>query len=230
MTERTRAPGAPRARRSPHAPQSAGASADSRARTRNPRGQGERLREEILQAAERLLEQVGSEDALSLRAVAREVGIAAPSIYRHFPDKTALVWATLALGYERLSDAMNEADAEVPEDEPVERLRTQLRAYCRYAMEHPAKYRLMFDTLQTPVAAERLQDHPVGVLLRGWEQALQRCEEAGWRVRGTRGEAPYVLWAGTHGRVTLWQVMPSRKDPARLDVHVDGLLGLLLER
>ncbi|NLU69146.1 TetR/AcrR family transcriptional regulator [Streptomyces sp. HNM0574] len=199
-------------------------------RTRNPRGQGERLREELLQATERLLEQVGSEDALSLRAVAREVGIAAPSIYRHFSDKTELVWATLALSYERLSAAMEEAGAAAPPEEPVERLRAQLRTYCRYAAQNPAKYRLLFDTRQTPVDSERLHDHPAGMLLRGWHRALERCEDAGWRVRGTRAEAPYVLWAGVHGRVSLWQVMPRQKDTGRLDGYVDELLGLLLER
>ncbi|MGW5017633.1 TetR/AcrR family transcriptional regulator [Streptomyces cacaoi] len=200
------------------------------ARARNPRGQGDRLRTDILRATERLLEELGSEDALSLRAVAREVGIAAPSIYRHFTDKTELVWATLAQNYERLAEAMVEADADAADDEPLERLRAQLRAYCRYAVEHPAKYRLMYDTWQTPVEAERLPGHPAGVLVRGWEQALRRCEDAGWRVRGTRAEAPYVLWYSVHGRVTLWQVMPRRKDPARLDGFVDELLALLLER
>ena len=68
----------------------------------------------------------------------------------------------------------------------------------------------------------------------GWESVLvtgpalgpegslePACEEAGWRVRGTRSEAPYVLWSAVHGRVMLWQVMPSRKDTGRLDRRTD---------
>lgn len=208
---------------------SAGASAERTARVRNPRGQGERLREDILRAAGGLLEQVGSEDALSLRAVAREVGIATPSIYRHFSDKTELVWAVLAEHYERLAASMADAGASAPADDPLERLRHQLRAYCRFAVANPAKYRLMCETWQTPVDEERLHGHPAGLLLRGLSQALTRCEEAGWRVRGTRSEAPYLLWCALHGRVALWQVMPRRKDTARLDRFVDELLGLLLE-
>ncbi|MFK8844504.1 TetR/AcrR family transcriptional regulator [Streptomyces sp. Ac-502] len=125
-------------------------------RPRNPRGQGERLREELLRATERLLEEVGSEDALSLRAVAREAGVAAPSIYRHFADKTELVWAALEVSYERLRAAMAEASAAADTDDPVDLLRAQLRAYCRYAVEHPAKYRLLYETRQTPVEPERL--------------------------------------------------------------------------
>lgn len=210
-----------------------GADGAAGARPRNPRGQGERLREELLQATERLLEQVGSEDALSLRAVAREAGIAAPSIYRHFPDKTALVWATLAQSYDRLAAAMTEADDEAAGTDggdPVERLRAQLRAYCRYAVAHPAKYRLMYATSQTPVGPERLSEHPARVLVEGWSQALRRCEDAGRPVRCSWDEAPYVLWAAVHGRVSLWHVMPRQKDPARLDRFVDELLDLLLDR
>ncbi|MEU9499648.1 TetR/AcrR family transcriptional regulator [Streptomyces sp. NPDC048196] len=199
-------------------------------RARNPRGQGERLREELLRATERLLEEVGSEDALSLRAVAREAGVAAPSIYRHFSDKTELVWATLEVSYERLAAAMAEAAARAAADDPVARLRAQLRAYCRYAVAHPATYRLLYETRQTPVVPERLAGHPAGLLVRSWQRALTACEDAGWRVRGARSEAPYVLWSAVHGRVMLWQVMPSRKDTRRLDRFVDEMLQLLLER
>ncbi|MET9171645.1 TetR/AcrR family transcriptional regulator [Streptomyces misionensis] len=208
----------------------AGAATERTIRVRNPRGQGERLREEILRAAGGLLEQVGSEDALSLRAVAREVGIATPSIYRHFSDKTELVWAVLAEHYERLAGIMSEADSSAPADDPLARLRSQLTAYCRFAIANPAKYRLMSETWQTPVDEERLHGHPAGLLLRALSRALTACEEAGWRVRGTRADAPYMLWCALHGRITLWQVMPRRKDPARLDRFVDELLGLLLER
>nr|WP_202443297.1 TetR/AcrR family transcriptional regulator [Streptomyces sp. SID8375] len=187
------------------------------------------MREELLRATERLLEEVGSEDALSLRAVARAAGVAAPSIYRHFSDKTELVWATLEVSYERLAEAMSGAAAKAADD-PVERLRAQLRAYCRYAVAHPATYRLLYETRQTPVDPERLAGHPAGLLVRSWQQALTACEDAGWRVRGSRSEAPYVLWSAVHGRVTLWQVMPSRKDTGRLDRFVDEMLQLLLER
>jgi AcrR family transcriptional regulator len=208
----------------------AGTPAERTVRVRNPRGQGERLREEILRAAGGLLEQVGSEDALSLRAVAREVGIATPSIYRHFSDKTDLVWAVLAEHYERLAGIMAEADASAPADDPLERLRSQLTAYCRFAVANPAKYRLMCETWQTPVDEERLHGHPAGLLLRGLSRALTACEEGGWRVRGTREEAPYMLWYALHGRIALWQVMPRRKDTVRLDRFVDELLNLMLER
>ncbi|MET8763563.1 helix-turn-helix domain-containing protein [Lentzea sp. NPDC004782] len=63
------------------------------------RGEGERLRRETLGAATRILEETGREDALSLRVVAREVGISAPSVYLHFKDKTELITTVLAAAY-----------------------------------------------------------------------------------------------------------------------------------
>ena len=64
-------------------------------RDRNRRGEGGRLREEILQAATDLLERGGNAEAVTLRAIAREVGISAPSIYGHFEDREAIVSAVI---------------------------------------------------------------------------------------------------------------------------------------
>jgi len=62
-------------------------------RRRAPRGQGRKLREEILAAAERLLRETGDQEAVSIRAVADAVGVTPPSIYLHFADKTDLIFA-----------------------------------------------------------------------------------------------------------------------------------------
>ena len=62
-------------------------------RPRSPRGHGDQLRDEILQAADELLGETASEEAVSIRAVADAVGVTPPSIYRHFPDKASLFLA-----------------------------------------------------------------------------------------------------------------------------------------
>src|SRR5581483_12470957 len=62
-------------------------------RKRAARGQGQLLREEIIAAAERLLIERGSEDAVSIRAIADAVGVTPPSIYMHFADKDELFMA-----------------------------------------------------------------------------------------------------------------------------------------
>ncbi len=60
--------------------------AQTRGRRRNPRGEGDRLREELITAASEMIADSGDVSQLTLRGVAKKIGIAAPSIYRHFPD------------------------------------------------------------------------------------------------------------------------------------------------
>ena len=78
-------------------------------RQRNARGQGARLTNEIVAAALSLIERTGSDEAVTLRAVAREVGIAAPSIYAHFADRDAIIIAAVLQVFDELTDAI-EAD------------------------------------------------------------------------------------------------------------------------
>ena len=65
-------------------------------RQRNPRGQGDRLRTEIVQAASIMLAASGDAGQITLRGVARQVGIAATSVYLHFPDVAHLVAEAMA--------------------------------------------------------------------------------------------------------------------------------------
>src|SRR5579859_7509175 len=59
-------------------------------RRRNRRGQGSRLRDDLLDAAADLVAEVGDARDLSLRSVAAKAGVAATSVYLHFPDLGAL--------------------------------------------------------------------------------------------------------------------------------------------
>src|SRR4029453_1329049 len=93
------------------------ASTRRQARGRNRRGQGERLREDIIEAATRLLDELGDDQALAMRGVAREVGSAATSVSLHFADRDALVLAVLNRCHDRLTQAVD--DAEATSDDPA---------------------------------------------------------------------------------------------------------------
>lgn len=86
---------------------------------------------EIVAAARELLEAEGPE-ALSMRRVAERVGIRAPSIYKHLPDKQALEAALISAGFEEWAGAFT---GDTPE--------ALGRAYRGYALAHPHLYRLM---------------------------------------------------------------------------------------
>jgi AcrR family transcriptional regulator len=101
--------------------------APSPRRTRAPRGEGERLREEILAAAERLLIKTGDIEAVSIRGVAEAVRVTAPSIYLHFADKNELVWAVCERHFAALDEVIEGAAVGV--DDPIESLLRRGRAY-----------------------------------------------------------------------------------------------------
>jgi len=72
-------------------------------RRRARRGDGPLLREEIIAAAERLLLERGSEEAVSMRAIADAVGVTPPSIYLHFADKEELFVAVCDARFDELA-------------------------------------------------------------------------------------------------------------------------------
>jgi AcrR family transcriptional regulator len=94
---------------------------------------------EILGTARRLLEEGGTE-ALSMRNLAEQLGIRAPSIYKHFPNKEALEAALISQGFEEQGEAF-EAAFESP-GEPIVAMAVTYRAF---AHRHPHLYRLMYD-------------------------------------------------------------------------------------
>lgn len=103
------------------------------------------LRERIIQTA---WEQIALEGApaLSLRAIARELGIAAPSIYNHFADRDALVTALIIEAYESLALHQKAANDAIQSDDLPARLASIGEAYRDWAVTYPQRYLLIFGT------------------------------------------------------------------------------------
>ncbi len=183
-------------------------------RTRNPWGQGERLRTEILEAAARLLSELDSAEGITIRGVARAVGIAPASIYQHFSDKAALVQGIVGYDFELLMAAMHKAEERLAAEDVVGRVRAQMHAYCRFAMEHPGHYRLML-SLRDAAHQQRGNSLPEGPLLKLVElltESFVRCEQAGHRLRVSAERAAIIVFVGAHGLVALWHASPEDDD------------------
>ncbi|WAL68733.1 WHG domain-containing protein [Amycolatopsis cynarae] len=154
------------------------------------------LTAELVAAASRLLERLDDEEALSLRGVAREAGIAPQSVYLHFDDRKALLDAVFEA---RFADLLAELEAAAePETEPRARLRALCHAYCRYGLAHPGHYRVPFRTPgRLAWEPHELKGMPT---LRLLADAVEACRP---------GEDPFpvtvCLWASLHGLVTLRQ-------------------------
>jgi AcrR family transcriptional regulator len=99
------------------------------------------LTAEITDAARRQLAEVGAA-ALSLRAVAREVGMVSSAVYRYFPSRDDLLTRLIIDGYDDLGSAAEAAD------DPTEAPRTRWLAVCRavrsWAVAHPHEYALLY--------------------------------------------------------------------------------------
>lgn len=194
-------------------------------RTRNPWGQGEKLRTEILAASARLLSDLGGEEGLTIRGVARAVGIAPASIYQHFADKAALVTGLLEYDYQLLAAEMIAADATVAAQDVVGRVRAQVHAYSRFAIENPGHYRLM---LNNRTAARQINNSAGNVSpLQRVIIAFERCEAAGVKLRVPAEKAAVTVFVGTLGRVALWHSDPDQTAFSALDPFVDDLISLV---
>lgn len=193
-------------------------------RVRNPQGQGGRLRAELIAAADGILARTGDVEGLSLRAVARAVGIATPSIYLHFADKRALVKAVLEARFAELTAAITTAVLATPN--PADRLKAGCMAYCRFATEHPNAYKVLFGrTPSAPAGSESgvVIDHRAttfGVL----EQGIAGCMRAGLAPPGDPTRIATSVWTAMHGIVSLRGSLPDFPWPP-LDQQLDDLLG-----
>ncbi len=106
-----------------------------------------RVREELTQliadTARRQLGEVGGA-ALSVRAVARELGMSSSAVFRYFPSRDALLTRLIVDSYSALGDAAEQAEAAVHEGTVAERWRAICHGVRAWAVEHPHEYALIF--------------------------------------------------------------------------------------
>jgi AcrR family transcriptional regulator len=138
---------------------------------------------EIVNAARELLEEEGI-DALSMRRIGQRLGIRAPSIYKHLPDKDALEAAIISSGFQEQA-ARFEAALEHTDD-PLGAL---ARAYRDFGREHPHLYRLMTD--------RALNREP---LVPGAEE---RAALPLYKATGENMDLARAAWAFGHGMTIL---------------------------
>lgn len=130
------------------------------------------LTREITDIARHQLASHGA-DGLSLRAVAREMGMVSSAIYRYFATKDDLLTALIIDGYNALGAAVEEADAAFTGGSHLERWLTVCRAVREWALAHPHEYALLYGSpvpgYQAPAetVAARIRDVTVyGAIIR----------------------------------------------------------------
>lgn len=176
-------------------------------RARNPRGQGERLREALIAAAIELLADLQDVDALSVRAVTARVGVTPTALYLHFADKDELLEAVKARCFGELRSYVLAAEEQAGPN-PRTQLAQHILAYIQFAADLPGQYRVLFHTRRgqrpkTPSLPSNLHElntshtgaQAFGDLVRG----VKRC------LPPERDPFPVALmiWTAEHGYVSL---------------------------
>jgi AcrR family transcriptional regulator len=187
-------------------------------RTRNRRGEGSRLRDEIVSGAVALLDETGDETSVTLRAVARRVGISAPSIYRHFADQPSIMLAVVEQAFDELEAELRGA-REAAGNDPRARIFAVCTGYLEFARKRPGRYRTMFGGLWMPdLEASSLTEADMQALGQGsmrlLAEVLRDCVAAGIATSTDLSADAVALWVGLHGLAHQQSVTVSFPWPA----------------
>jgi len=101
-----------------------------------------RLREALLEAAERMIEEQGPE-TVTVREAARRAGVSPGAPFRHFASRTALMTGVAERAMKRFLAEIARAEAAVDPDDAGARYAALGRAYLRWALRHPAQFRVL---------------------------------------------------------------------------------------
>jgi AcrR family transcriptional regulator len=167
-----------------------------------PRSRHEDLREACIREATKIIGEDGLE-ALSLRDVARHLGVSHQAPYKHFPTRDHLLAEIVGRAYSAFAEQL---DARVPSEDPFEDLGRLGAAYLEYAKRHPLSYKLMFGT---PLPSE--DAHPQ--MMKKARHAFGVLRSIVARLPGQRTQRQIDLdalfaWSAVHGLASITE-MPA---------------------
>jgi AcrR family transcriptional regulator len=165
------------------------------------------LRHALLEAAWQLVSERGL-DALTLREVARKVGVTHAAPYHHFPTREALLDALEDEGFAALRAQMLRVLADL--SDPGARLSALGRAYIDFARDAPERVQVMFRRRTAPAREPPAGEDDVFVYLL---EAVRTCQVAGVAPAGDAHELALTAWSLVHGFVKLWLEGPLELMP-----------------
>lgn len=192
-------------------------------RTRAPKGAGARTAAELLDAAQSLLVERGDSASVTVSEIVRRVGVTAPVLYAHFPDKDALFVAVHARHMQALGDAIREATRHAAS--PTDALEARGRAYIRFALDNPDAYAAVLMT-RNGLVDDALNDAEARALTGFGDLVdnLQACVDDGSARLPDVDLAARVIWAQVHGLAALLITVPTIAAGIGPDALIDRLL------
>jgi AcrR family transcriptional regulator len=158
-------------------------------------------RDAILDAARRSIVVRGI-DEFSLRRLAAELGVTAPSLYRFFDSKDAIVGAIADAEFELLLAAIDRATTGLAD--PIAQIKAQSAAYVECAVANPALFEVMFAYRPPWTDGSGLPEQPLAS--KAWYSAVGAVETAIAQRRLGESDpvlASLTIWSAVHGVATL---------------------------
>ncbi len=205
--------------------------ADTRTTTR-PRarkGDGDLLRDEILDAAEELLVEHGHPNSVSVRAIADRVGVSPPAIYLHFADKDELFFACCSRRFTELAQAIETAVGQ--SSSAMDRIEAMGRAYISFGLERAEQYSVMLlSPIPENLPPDELADLPGSRALSVAAAMIAEGMASGeFRTDLDPAATAIALWAACHGAVMV--LLLERDTPAfpmpTHDAVVDQVISVI---
>ena len=164
------------------------------------------LRHALIEAALEIIEREGTE-ALTIRRLAKEVGVSHAAPAHHFSDKTAIILAVATEGFRILG---RQLESTMAIGDAKERLTELGRGYCRFAFDHPAHYRIMFGPHKAHLVEHDEDFHLVAsgafnVLMNAVTPLVSRPGDSAEERFRRAGAASMSCWTHVHGNVMLWE-------------------------
>lgn len=175
------------------------------------------LRQAILEAACSYLRNDNA-DTLSLRAIAREIGVSQTAPYRHFDSRNALFAGIATWGFQILEKRLQTSLVESLDSSPFDQLVEMGMVYLHFAVEHYEKYQLFFDSSlvdfdeypDLQAASSACFDLMLNLIIEGKRAGIYRDED--------EEHLAAVVWSGLHGVASLLQINRHRAAPTERPV------------
>ena len=196
------------------------------ARRSNPTYYGGDLRRDLIDTALELIARDGP-SAVSLRSLARRLGVSHAAPANHFPDKATLFTAIAIQGFQLLAAAIQDATRQLgPDATARQRMAAAGRAYTSFAIGHRAHFEVMWqrDLLhQDDPRLAAAGDATFALLLGG----VRDAQAEGWATGSDPHTVAYLAWSVVHGLAALWLGGSLQRAQRPFD-EIAGEVGALL--
>lgn len=166
-------------------------------------------------------------DGFSMRKLARQVGVTAPALYRHFESKEHVILDVVREAYREFTAALYRA---LEGRTPLERFSLAGKAYLEFALKHERWYHLLFVSPEQ-IGLEELPEDLEGqgcAVHQFWVDRVRECMDAGILHQGDPVETSLTMWSHAHGMLALYHHGHFRMDEPTFRSKFEESAGRLM--